>query len=179
MANCNICGRRYGLFEGYNGKCNVCITRNSTPESIELERKYQAEADRKAHEAQETEARHKATLASRAQEVMLTTESAPSGLIITDRVGIVTAECAFGMHLFKDVFTATRDLFGGRSETIQNTLKDARNTALQELRTEAAYMGADAVIAVDLDYSEFSGGGKSMLFLVASGTAVKIGKPTG
>ena len=29
-----------------------------------------------------------------------------------------------------------------------------------------------AVIAVDLDYSEFSGGGKSMLFLVASGTAV-------
>ncbi|MDD9823409.1 MAG: heavy metal-binding domain-containing protein [Gammaproteobacteria bacterium] len=33
-------------------------------------------------------------------------------------------------------------------------------------------MGADAVIGVDLEYSEFSGGGKSMLFLAASGTAV-------
>jgi uncharacterized protein YbjQ (UPF0145 family) len=27
---------------------------------------------------------------------------------------------------------------------------------------------------VDLDYSEFSGGGKSMLFLVANGTAVRL-----
>ncbi|MDD9883321.1 MAG: heavy metal-binding domain-containing protein [Gammaproteobacteria bacterium] len=33
-------------------------------------------------------------------------------------------------------------------------------------------MGANAVIGVDLDYSEFSGGGKSTLFLAASGTAV-------
>ena len=32
------------------------------------------------------------------------------------------------------------------------------------------------VIGVDLDYSEFSGGGKSMLFLVASGTAVTFKK---
>ena len=37
-------------------------------------------------------------------------------------------------------------------------------------------IGADAVIGVDLDYSEFSGGGKSMLFIVASGTAVKLKK---
>lgn len=56
----------------------------------------------------------------------------------------------------------------------QNTLKDARNTALEELRMEAAALGADAVVAVDLDYSKISGGGKSMLFLVASGTAVKL-----
>ncbi len=36
-------------------------------------------------------------------------------------------------------------------------------------------VGADAVIAVDLDYQELSGGQKSgMLMLVASGTAVKL-----
>ena len=36
--------------------------------------------------------------------------------------------------------------------------------------------GANAVIGVDLDYSEISAQGKSMLFLVASGTAVKVVK---
>jgi len=29
-------------------------------------------------------------------------------------------------------------------------------------------------VGIDLDYSEISGGGKSMLFLVASGTAVRL-----
>lgn len=46
--------------------------------------------------------------------------------------------------------------------------------ARQELRKEAEELGANAVIGVRLDYSEFSGGGKSMLFLVASGTAVVV-----
>jgi len=39
---------------------------------------------------------------------------------------------------------------------------------------EAMALGAHAVVGVDLDYSEISGGGKSMLFLVASGTAVTL-----
>jgi uncharacterized protein YbjQ (UPF0145 family) len=67
--------------------------------------------------------------------------------------------------------------FGGRSKSYQSTLKDARKTVLLELRREAHRMGADAVLGVDLDYSEISGGGKSMLFMVASGTAVKLAKP--
>ena len=49
-----------------------------------------------------------------------------------------------------------------------------RKTVLKELRKEAYLVGANAVIAVDLDYNEFSGGGKSMLFVVASGTAVEV-----
>lgn len=81
------------------------------------------------------------------------------------------------MHLFKDVASAFRDVFGGRSETMQRGLKQARKAALAELRQEAFDLGADAVVGVDLDYSEISGGGKSMLFLVASGTAVKLHPP--
>ena len=78
------------------------------------------------------------------------------------------------MNIFKDLFAAFSDFFGGRSNVTQNLLKDARDNVLLELRKEAYERGADAVIAVDLDYSEFSGGGKSMLFIVASGTAIKI-----
>lgn len=52
--------------------------------------------------------------------------------------------------------------------------KKAREAALIELRLEAHQLGADAVVGIDLDYSEISGSGKSMLFLVASGTAVRV-----
>jgi uncharacterized protein YbjQ (UPF0145 family) len=43
----------------------------------------------------------------------------------------------------------------------------------QELRIQAFELGADAIIAVDLDYVELSTAG-SMLLLVGSGTAVKF-----
>lgn len=52
----------------------------------------------------------------------------------------------------------------------------ARKTALAELRREAHILGADAVVGVDLDYSEISGGRKSILFRVAGGTAVRLQK---
>jgi uncharacterized protein YbjQ (UPF0145 family) len=89
---------------------------------------------------------------------------------------IITAECVFGMNLFRDMFAGIRDIFGGRSRAAQKALKDSRLTCLYELKKEAYEIGADGVIGVDLDYSEFSGGGKSMLFLVASGTAVTFKK---
>lgn len=89
-------------------------------------------------------------------------------------IEIITAECAFGMNVFRDFFATVTDIVGGRSGSTQKVLQDARKTCLNELRREAARLGADGVIAVKLDYSEFSGAGKSMLFLVASGTAVKL-----
>ena len=89
-------------------------------------------------------------------------------------VNIITAEVAVGMNIFKDIFSAVRDVVGGRAGAVQDTLRDLRNQALEELREEAARVGADAVVGVDLDYSEFSGGGRSMLFIVANGTAVKL-----
>ena len=89
-------------------------------------------------------------------------------------LGLVTAECVFGTNIFRDVFAEVRDVVGGRSLASEKVLRDLKNTCLSELREEAYKLDADAVIAVDLDYSEISGKGKSMLFLVASGTAVKI-----
>mgnify|MGYP001063022917 FL=1 len=80
------------------------------------------------------------------------------------------------MGLLTDVFNAWRDVFGDRSKSYQNTLKEARKTVQQELRREAHALGADAMLGVDLDCSEISGGGKSMMFLVASGAAVRLAK---
>jgi len=109
-----------------------------------------------------------------AKDVLLTTETVPN-LKITKRIDIITSECVYGMNIFKDIFASFSDTFGGRSNSIQNTLRDARKTALTELRKEAVSVGANAVIGIDLDYSEISGGGKAgMLFIVASGTAVIV-----
>lgn len=110
----------------------------------------------------------------RLAEIIITTAPTVDGYRVTHQLGIVTAECVFGMNLFRDFFAAVRDVFGGRSDATQKVLRDARETCLRELKEEALSRGANAVIAVNLDYSEFSGDGKSMLFLVASGTAVKI-----
>ena len=107
------------------------------------------------------------------ETVILTTEAYPQGMKITKRIEIVTAECAFGMNIFKDLFAGVRDIVGGRSEAVQKTLRGSRRTALYELKKEAHAVGANAVIGVDLDYVELSSSG-SMVLLVASGTAVVI-----
>ena len=110
-----------------------------------------------------------------AGHIILTTAPSVPNREVDAVIDIVTAECVFGMNIFRDFMASVRDVVGGRSGATQNVLRDARQTCLDELRQEARMAGADAVIAVDLDYSEISGGGKSgMLFLVASGTAVTL-----
>ena len=71
------------------------------------------------------------------------------------------------------MFAGIRDIVGGRAGAYENSLRDARQTALAELAAEARNMGADAVIGIDLDY-EVLGKEGSMLMVTASGTAVKL-----
>jgi uncharacterized protein YbjQ (UPF0145 family) len=78
--------------------------------------------------------------------------------------------------LLEDVFAELTSIGKNRNESTQNALKQARDNALTELKREAYLLGADAVVAVDLDYSEIGGAGNPLLFLVASGTAIKIVK---
>lgn len=109
-----------------------------------------------------------------AKDLIVTTEFSMAEYTVTERIEVITAECVFGMNLFKDFFAGIRDIFGGRSSSSQKVLRDARRTCLTELRREALIVGANAIVGVDLDYSEISGDGKSMLFVVVSGTAVTV-----
>lgn len=109
-------------------------------------------------------------------QIIVTTTPSVDGYRVEKVVDLITAECVFGMEFFQDLLTSLTDFFGGRSGTSQNVLRDARRTCINELKREAFELGANAVIGVSLAYSEFSGQGKSMLFLVASGTAVVLAK---
>jgi uncharacterized protein YbjQ (UPF0145 family) len=106
--------------------------------------------------------------------MIVSTTTSLEGKPVREYLGIVTGEVIVGANIFKDLFAGIRDIVGGRAGSYENTLRDARQTAIAELTAEAQALGADAVIGVDLDY-EVLGQGGSMLMVSASGTAVKLG----
>jgi len=104
--------------------------------------------------------------------MILTTTSTLEGKGPLEYLGVVTGEVIVGANIFKDLFASVRDIVGGRSGSYESTLKDARQTAMQELIAEAKALGANAVIGIDLDY-ETVGQSGSMLMVTATGTAVR------
>lgn len=105
--------------------------------------------------------------------MLLTTTPTIEGQPIQQYIGIVTAEAIIGANIVKDIFAGIRDIVGGRSGTYEQVIEEARMNALQELEAKAKYMGANAVVGIDLDFETIGANG-SMLMVVATGTAVKI-----
>lgn len=96
------------------------------------------------------------------------------GKKITEYLGLVTGEAILGANVFRDFFAGIRDIVGGRSGAYESELRKAKQIAIREMVEEAGARGANAVLAVDLDYESINvGGGGGMLMVSASGTAVK------
>ena len=108
-----------------------------------------------------------------ARGVIVSTTPTLEGRPIQEYMGIVTGEVIVGANLFRDLFASVRDIVGGRSGSYERILAEAREQAIAELQSEAAARGANAVVAVDLDY-EVVGAQGSMLMVSASGTAVRV-----
>jgi uncharacterized protein YbjQ (UPF0145 family) len=106
--------------------------------------------------------------------LVLTTDSVP-GRTISRIFGLVSGEAIVGANLFKDLFAGFRDLVEGRSAAYERELRKARDTAINDMLEEAAALGANGVIGVDLDYESIQvKTGGNMLMVSASGTAVLI-----
>lgn len=106
--------------------------------------------------------------------MIITTTPSVEGKPVRDYKGIVTGEAILGAHIFRDLFAGIRDIVGGRSGSYEDSLRQARKIALDEMAEEARKLGADAVIGVDIDY-EVIGEKGSMMMVSASGTAVVTG----
>jgi uncharacterized protein YbjQ (UPF0145 family) len=107
--------------------------------------------------------------------MIVTTTNTIEGRQIVEYKGIVTGEAILGTNVFRDFFASIRDIVGGRSGSYERVLRDARETALSELQGEAARLGANAIVGVDIDYETISPGSSgSMLMVSASGTAVVV-----
>ena len=160
MATCSKCGKSgFGLLEVKGGKCPAC---RKDEERIEAS---------KSDEQRVEEKRVRDQILLKSKTLMISTETTINEPV--QRLGIVASEVVLGMNVFKDVLANVRDIFGGRSGVVQKTLHDARNMAFEEIQLQAAELGADAIIAVDIDYNSISTGSSvNMMIVSVSGTAV-------
>lgn len=103
--------------------------------------------------------------------MIITTTPGIDGRTIADYRGIVVGEAIMGANIVRDFFAQITDVVGGRADSYESKLREAREVALAELEERARALGADAVVGVDLDYEVV---GDSMLMVSASGTAVVL-----
>jgi uncharacterized protein YbjQ (UPF0145 family) len=106
--------------------------------------------------------------------MLLTTAPWVEGYRIRKYGPLVAAEAVMGTNIFRDYFAKVRDVVGGRSGAFQNALADAREAILQEIQVQAQEAGCNAIIAIDIDYGEISGSGKTMMMVAVQGTAIYI-----
>lgn len=74
-----------------------------------------------------------------------------------------------GANIVRDLFASITDIVGGRSGAYESKLKEARDIAIEEMKSQAVRIGANAVVGVDIDYEVIREG---MLMVAVSGTAV-------
>lgn len=105
--------------------------------------------------------------------MIVTTTPAVEGRKITAYRGIVFGEVISGVNFVRDFAAGLTNFFGGRSNSYEDELMNARSQAMAEMEQRAAQMGANAVVGVDIDY-EVLGADNGMLMVTASGTAVVL-----
>lgn len=105
--------------------------------------------------------------------MILTTTPTIEGKQIVEYKGVVFGEVVAGVNFMKDIGASLRNIFGGRSQSYEGELIDARKNAMEEMSQRAARLGANAVVGIDIDY-EVLGADNGMLMVIASGTAVVV-----
>ena len=102
--------------------------------------------------------------------IVVTTDSV-EGRRVAEYLGVVSGDAIVGANLFRDFFARVRDVVGGRAGGYEKALQGAKEAAMDDMVEEAQARGANAILAIDLDYETI---GDSMLMVSANGTAVRL-----
>ena len=105
--------------------------------------------------------------------MLVTTTPPVEGYPVTQYLRVVCGETIAGVNALKDMAAGFHNLVGGRSQTYEAELVQARESALAEMVQRAQELGAEGVVGVDIDY-ETLGSDNGMLMVTASGTAVRF-----
>ena len=97
----------------------------------------------------------------------------PPGVERGQMLGVVHGEAIIGANIFRDMFSSSRDVGGGRAGGYARALSGARDAAVEDLIESARELGANGVIGIDFDY-EVLGEANGMMMVAVSGTAVKL-----
>jgi uncharacterized protein YbjQ (UPF0145 family) len=103
----------------------------------------------------------------------MTTTPSLDGYYIKDYLDIESVEIVAGTGMFSEFGGDVADFFGARSTAFEQKLQKAKRTALDKLRYRAFEIGGNAVVGIDLDYTEFSG---NRIGLIANGTIVVVAR---
>ncbi len=103
--------------------------------------------------------------------IQITTTPTVDGYKIKKYIDIESVEIVIGTGIFSEFTGEVSDFFGERSTTFEQKLQKAKRIALDRLRFSAFQKGGNAVVGIDLDYTEFSG---NRIGVIANGTIVKM-----
>ncbi len=106
-------------------------------------------------------------------DIMLTSGYNFEGYDIVDYLGFVNAQTALGSNFFKGIATGVTEMSDAESEKLTGKLEQANELALEKIKKMAERRGADAIIGLCLNYTQFS---NYSVGTIASGTAVKLKK---
>lgn len=90
---------------------------------------------------------------------------------IEEELGVVRGNSVQAKNIGRDFTQSIRNALGGELKAYQDLLTKTREKAIQEAKTEAEELGADAIVNLRLDTSDIASQGAEV---VAYGTAVTL-----
>ena len=104
------------------------------------------------------------------EKQIVTTTPTIEGKQIVEYKGIVFGEATFGSGMGTELKGIIASFTGNRAGGYEKKLLEARSAALEQMQSQAAELGANAVVGVDVDYEFID----TVLMISASGTAVIV-----
>lgn len=102
--------------------------------------------------------------------LIVTTTPTIEGKQIVEYKGIVFGEATFGSGMGTELKGIMAAFTGKRTGGYEKKLLETRFAALEQMQSQAAELGANAVVGVDVDYEFID----TVLMISASGTAVVV-----
>ena len=105
--------------------------------------------------------------------ILVTTGSNIEGYDIVEYLGFVSGETVLGSNFLKGFVAGVTEASDSESEKLTANLEQVNGIALEKLKRVAEKQGADAIIGLQLNYTQFE---NYSVGTIASGTAVKLHK---
>ena len=108
------------------------------------------------------------------ENIQIFTTPILDGIRIKEYKGLVIVRNVRALNVIRDIFTSMRDIFGGRSGSYQEVMKEMQDEVIAEARAEAVRLGGNAIVGFSIDYDNVGSKQNSLLMASAKGTAVVI-----
>ncbi len=106
-------------------------------------------------------------------EIMITSSSGFEGYEIDQYLGFVSGQTVLGSNFFKGIAAGVTEMSDAESEKLTSKLEQANEVAMNKLIKLAESRKADAIIGMELNYTQFA---NYSVGTIASGTAVTLKK---